>query len=55
MQGMEESMTLFSPFKPAKRYRFARVIFPPQNFWATELSILSPFPPARMRKRHDWV
>jgi hypothetical protein len=47
---MEEGMLLFSPFKPARKRRFARVIFPPQNFWAIELFILSPFPSARLRE-----
>jgi hypothetical protein len=43
---MEEGMILFPPFKPARKRRFARVIFPPQNFLAIEHSILSPCPSA---------
>jgi len=41
---MEEGMILFPPLKPARKRRFARVIFPPQNFLAIEHSILSPYP-----------
>src|SRR5579859_4191382 len=39
---MEEGILLFSPFTRTRKRRFARVIFPPQNFWAREHFILSP-------------